>query len=436
MNTPPKNAPLAELIPLLGIIFIDSFSYFVVIPIFLEIFYQSQYGLFQQGLSPLWRNILTETLLVLPLLTALITAPLVGALSDRIGRKPVLLSCLLCMIAGFSFLILGIHKAEIGWLFIGRLLSGIGTTSQPIAQAITIDITSKNQKAKRLSWIALTMTLAFTLAPLLGGYLSDKSLTQWFGPLTPCWFSLALSSINLLLLLRLTETHPAKTKLSLKVLDPSKWLELYSKKALASYALLKQKNTQAILIIFTLLEVSWSQYYQIIFIYLSQHQHLSTQQISLFNTYLGSLMAAGLLGLYPILLRFFSLKAISTLSILLVAVGLLACTWQATQSAQWLFSPLVTVFTGTAYVSLLALLSDNTAIEKQGATLGLASSLLFFAWILTGLTGGIFYSIHPKAPLWIGVIAISTALFMTKSLRGNVDIFSKTRTDKAHFDPR
>lgn len=119
-----------------------------------------------------------------------VCAPIVGALSDRFGRKPVLLAAL----AGFTidYLIMGF--APVFWLLLaGRLLAGLFGASYATANAFIADITPPEKRAGRFGMIGAAFGLGFTFGPLIGGFLGDQ-----FGPRAPFFAAAALSGINFL----------------------------------------------------------------------------------------------------------------------------------------------------------------------------------------------------------------------------------------------
>jgi len=388
-----------RLFPLLLLIFIDSFSYFVVIPVLLEIFFKTHYGILPANTSVVMRDFLTGFTICLSTLTALIAAPFVGNLSDKFGRKKTLLFCLIGIIFGFALPIIGIMKKNLLLILLGRALSGVGSSSQPVAQAAVADLCNDDEKSLFLSFIALMMTLPIMLGPLVGGYLSDRHLVSWFNATTPYFLAVIISVISFFVILFFfKETMSIKVRTEmLSVRDVIFGL----KKAVKTYQI------GAVLLIFFCLELGWSQYYQTIPLFLTQQFHYSIQQISLFNTFMGICMSLGLLFLYPILIKYFSVKKIMRASVLLVLLGLLFCA--LFPGYQLFFVWCVAIFTGTAYVSLLTLISNQVPKNHQGWIMGYASTILFLAWLITGFNGGLLISWHSTLPLWVAAGALGIA---------------------------
>lgn len=387
---------LYRLSPLLLLIFIDSFSFFVVIPILLKLFYHNHYGLLPASTSIDTRNTLTGITISLSMFAALFAAPFVGRASDKYGRKKTLLFCIVSVMLGFLLPIIGIIQKNIYLLMIGRFISGVGSASQPVAQATVADLCQREEKAFFLGSIALMMTLALILGPLAGGFLSNAHWVSWFNSKTPFEFALALSFINLLLILFcFRETVPSSQKHALFSLREV---------MVGLPHVIKRYRVGLLILLFFCLELGWSQYYQSISLFLHLQTHFSVDKISLFSANMGIVMVIGLLMLYPLLLRLLPIKKIMLSSILWVLIGLSACALFHGTLMQWIFSSIVALFTGIAYVSLVALISNQVADDTQGLTMGYLSAILYFAWMITSFLSGFLMSWHVTLPLDVAAL--------------------------------
>lgn len=137
----------------------------------------------------------------------LIFAPVLGRLSDKHGRRPVLLASIIG--TGIGFLILGL-ATTLWMLFLGRILDGISGGNISTAQAYIADITTKEDRAKGMGLLGAAFGLGFIFGPAIGGILS-----RW-GVAVPFLFAAGLCFANAALLyFRLPETvtadHPART---------------------------------------------------------------------------------------------------------------------------------------------------------------------------------------------------------------------------------
>jgi DHA1 family tetracycline resistance protein-like MFS transporter len=99
-------------------------------------------------------------------------SPLIGNLSDRFGRRPVLILSLLAL--GIDYLITGLAPT-IWWLFIGRILSGIAGASYTTANAYIADVSSPEKRAANFGLVGAAFGIGFVVGPALGGLLGDFS---------------------------------------------------------------------------------------------------------------------------------------------------------------------------------------------------------------------------------------------------------------------
>jgi DHA1 family tetracycline resistance protein-like MFS transporter len=127
-------------------------------------------------------------------------APVWGRVSDRVGRRPILLLGLLGSVAGFTLFALA---GTLSLLFAGRVLMGIFGATIPTAQAAVADVTAPEDRARGMGLIGAAIGLGFILGPALGGVLSNLSsvlqlpLFQRNPYALPCLASAALAALNL-----------------------------------------------------------------------------------------------------------------------------------------------------------------------------------------------------------------------------------------------
>ena len=142
-------------------------------------------------------------------------APLIGALSDRFGRKPVIIICVIGSVIGLSLFALTISinwqsilpSAFIGvplvFLFLARVIDGISGGTAATATAILADISTPENRAKTFGLIGVAFGLGFLLGPGLGTSLAKFSITL------PVWVATGFAILNLILVTWfLPETHP------------------------------------------------------------------------------------------------------------------------------------------------------------------------------------------------------------------------------------
>ena len=114
-------------------------------------------------------------------------SPVLGVLSDRFGRRPVILLSNLGL--GLDYIVMALSPT-IGWLFVGRIISGITTSSIPTAMAYIADVVPKEKRAGAFGMIGVAFGLGFILGPAVGGPLGD------IDPRLPFWVAAGFSLLN------------------------------------------------------------------------------------------------------------------------------------------------------------------------------------------------------------------------------------------------
>jgi DHA1 family tetracycline resistance protein-like MFS transporter len=114
-------------------------------------------------------------------------SPLLGSLSDRFGRRPVVLLSNFGL--GIDYMVMALAPT-LGWLFVGRVVSGITSASVPTAMAYIADVTDPKKRAEAFGMVSAAFGLGFVLGPALGGVLGNVS------PRLPFWVAGGMSLLN------------------------------------------------------------------------------------------------------------------------------------------------------------------------------------------------------------------------------------------------
>jgi MFS transporter, DHA1 family, tetracycline resistance protein len=116
-----------------------------------------------------------------------VCSPILGSLSDRFGRRPVLLTSNFGL--GLDYVLMALAPT-LGWLFLGRVISGITSASYSTAGAYIADVTPVEKRAAGFGMIGAAFGLGFVLGPAMGGVLGG------INPRLPFWVSAALTLLN------------------------------------------------------------------------------------------------------------------------------------------------------------------------------------------------------------------------------------------------
>lgn len=174
-------APARALLFVLVTIFIDTIGFGIIIPVLPGLLMDLLDGtLSTAALYGGWLMFLFSAL-------QFVSAPVLGNLSDHFGRRPVLLGSL----AAFSadFLVMGM-STTIGWLFLGRGLSGVFSSTYSVASAYVADVTAPEQRAKSFGLMGAAWGLGFVVGPAIGGLLGNAN------PRLPFFVAAGLAAAN------------------------------------------------------------------------------------------------------------------------------------------------------------------------------------------------------------------------------------------------
>jgi MFS transporter, DHA1 family, tetracycline resistance protein len=116
-----------------------------------------------------------------------LASPVVGAMSDRFGRRPIVLLSNFGL--GLDYLVMAMAPS-VAWLFAGRIISGITSSSFPTASAYVADVTPPEQRAAKFGMLGAAFGLGFIIGPAVGGVLGDIDLRL------PFWVAGGLSLAN------------------------------------------------------------------------------------------------------------------------------------------------------------------------------------------------------------------------------------------------
>ena len=286
-------------------------------------------------------------------------APILGALSDRYGRRPVLLLALLGM--ALDYLVL-FFAPNLWWLLVGRLIAGITGASLTVANAYIADVTAPEERAKNFGLLGATFGLGFILGPALGGWLGEHGLR------TPFLVAACLTALNFLYgLLVLPESLPASARgqrLRRENLNPFTPL-----RALTEYPILRSLTAT-----FVLLGLAGQVIMSTWVLYTEGVLRWTPVQNGVALAFFGVLTAAvqaGLIG--PFIARFGERRTIMT--------GLLASIGEflvlsVARSAPMLYASLVVgALGGLAQPALQGLISRQVSETEQGRVMGAITSL-------------------------------------------------------------
>jgi MFS family permease len=368
-------------------------------------------------------------------------APMWGALSDRIGRRPVLLVSLAGAAVAYGIFAIGsgmTGRAALGVILLSRMFAGLFGANITVAQAYIADITTPDERSKKMGLIGMAFGLGFIVGPALA--VAAQGL---FGPTGPGWAASAICGFNFLLaIVRLTESwKPGATPAARR-----------ARFAQVKHTLATPKVGFLVLIFF-LATLGFTCFESTLGLLIQQNFQLfdlkasSNANATLFCYcgIIGAFVQAGPIGRA---VKKFGEPRLIAGSLIIFGLSMAPLpyikgdshlTWSAlvqSQGLPWLLLLFVAgwLAVGSALTRppLFGLLSILTPSAEQGATLGVAQSAGALARVIGPPVAGWFFDRHPSWPyLGVAVIAVVAGWMAWSSLVRDEASLLAAKADKS-----
>ncbi len=371
-------------IPILLAVCLDLLGFGLVIP--LLTFYAEDHGASPMQVTGLMASYS---------LAQFLFAPAWGRLSDRIGRRPVLLwsigATAVCL-AGFAM------ADSLLWLYVFRIAHGAATANIGTAQAALADVTAPEHRARAMGLIGAAFGLGFTAGPAMGGALSVYGLT------VPIWTAAGLSFINFVLaVVLLKETRvPSVSNHTTRSIDPRALVRVLLHPTVGLYVAVTCLLTTS----FALMESTFTLYAENIWA-------LGPQSVGwLFGVAgLTTIVVQG--GLLRRLVPRVGEHRLVAVGLIVLACGLVLLPRVSPGPALWAVFSLMAAGQGFASPSLTALISKGAG-DEQGFVLGTNQSFAALGRVLGPTLGGWLYATrNPAAPFHAAVLVLAVATVAT-----------------------
>ena len=363
----PEKAPPVSLLPVFLIVLVDVFGMTLVIPL-LAIYAETFHA------TPLQATMLVSVYAA----CQLVSGPLIGHISDRVGRKPMLLISQIGTFIGFIVM----ARARALWmLYVARILDGATAGNLSLAQAYISDHTEPSQRAKSFGLIGIAFGVGFFIGPSLTGYLSAKySLT------TPIYLAAVMSATSVLCTATLLKGG-AQSHHAFDDREAALRFKTYAK--YFGRPGLRERLLQFLFFItsFSLFISGFALFAERRFTY--QGRPFGPREIGYVFGYvgfLGIILQGGLIGR---LVKRFGESTLVAAGFIALVIGYFGLGIASSFTLLMLTGTLAAFGNGVIRPALTSLITQQAGRQEQGVVLGITQSLMSMASIVAPVVGGL-----------------------------------------------
>lgn len=347
-------------------IFIDLMGFGILIPI-LPTFASKQLGISDLGIG---------ILIAVFSFMQFIFNPIFGKLSDRIGRRPIMLATQSLTVV--SYLIFAFSNS-FTLVLISRILAGLGGSNIGVAQAYIADITTKEERSKGMGMIGAAFGLGFIFGPVIGAILSKYSYS--IAGLGSAAFSLIALVFALFRLPESLNEKKSLEKFQFRIFDFA-----FTKKVVL------HSSVGFLIVLFFFIIFSFSNIYGTYSLLGYKVFHFSDQQNGMLFGISGIVGVIIQAGLMRTISKKFSDRLIVLGGLVFTVIGLALIPYGQNFTGEAIVISLMAIVTGILQPVIPSMISKYSPEDQQGAILGVNQSISAFARVLGPLWGG--FSFH------------------------------------------
>ena len=390
---------------ILLVVFLDLLGITIIIPVIPALFEgtDSSFQFYSVEARSIFYGLLIGSYSVMQF----IGAPILGAFSDKYGRRPILTISLIGAFMGYLLFGWAISMKIFWLLFVARMIPGFMGGNLAVIYSSLADISRQEDKAKNFGLVGAAFGLGFTIGPGIGGFLADNSIVSWFSYATPFWFTAVLTFINLILV-RLYFPETLKNKMDTKV-SVFQGLTNITK-------VFKMPKLRGILYIVLLIQLGFTFFTQFYSIVLYRDLGFSVKQVGFLFLWIGIWMTFTQSYLVRVLSRRIEQRKLLSITIPILTILVISLVFSDNILMAYIINALIAIAFGLTSPNLTALVSNEAPNDRQGEVLGINQSVNSVGQLVPPLIGGFILAVGTHYPILAGglVILAAAILFWVK----------------------
>ncbi len=386
MQTPsPRSTDIRPLVPIYLVIFVAFIGYAMMVNFFVPLLMHN-HGFLSPTASKAQRTTAVGILLAIYPLGQFFGSPILGALSDRYGRKPILLASLTAAVVCYAIIALAIRQRDLILLGFACLIGGLSESNIAIAQSAVADVAHSQDRGRLFAYIYTACSLGWVTGPLVGG---QVVLHAGFG--APFWGVVALLMLTIAwTLIAFRETHPPDTARPLDYLSAMMNLK----------AVFTDRPIRRLYLVNFIFYLSIFGFFRVILIYMADKWHMLAHQSGMYFSYFSGMSLVSSLFVAGPLLRRFELKSIAVTSAVLTGLLMGVVVLPQSRYFLWVTAGPCCFISAFTLASCATLLSNSVEPKRQGSVMGNNQALQVGAEAAGALVGGLLAAIVVPLPLF------------------------------------
>lgn len=403
----PARTNIRPLLPLYLIIVIAFLGYSMMVTLFVPMLMHQTSGFLPESFTTAHRTTRLGLLLALYPLGQFFGSPVLGTLSDRFGRKRVLLVSLVTTIVCYLFICIALQIQSFLLLAISCLVCGLSESNITITQSAIADVSTAADRGRLFGYVYSATSFSYVIGPLFGGMIAER-----YGYALPFWIVLGLLVVALVWTrASFKETH-----------KPTPGQQVYYFQAFTNLStVFTDRPIRQLYLINFLFYLTIFGFFRVVLIYMVDEWQMGIGQSTMYYSYTAVMGTIASFVLMPRLSRHVQMKSLAIGSAILAGLVMIAIVIPRSETSLLFTAGPATLLVVLILSACATLLSSSVSQARQGTVLGNNQALQVGAEALGVFVGGLMAAILVKLPLIIfGVVLILTGLLLVPFQRPQV----------------